>query len=216
MSSGCTCIGFTNVHDGDRRTFPPAVTRALSPVRDRDERQGLRPNGAERTSRARSRSLVEQMAAAVAHGATSLFGLAGTAGRLDRQRFWSAVLVAAGLIVTAYAMDWFLFGTVRLAWPDFFPIVAGGALALRLPILSVRRLRDAGRSGWLTLALLVPVAGWLLLVRWWCTPSADAAAFAPAHPGASPPRSYPAKKLTPAQSPYRVFHVRASASRAKD
>lgn len=156
MSSGCTRAGLINVHEGDRRSVRPA-------------------GAVERTSCTHSRSLLQQMAAAVDQGATSLFGFAGTAGRLDRQRFWSAVFVAAGLIVTAYAMDWFLFGTVRLAWPDFFPIVAGVALALRLPILSVRRLRDTGRSGWLTLALLVPIAGWLLLVCWWCAPSADAA-----------------------------------------
>ncbi|WP_164913399.1 DUF805 domain-containing protein [Sphingomonas sp. UV9] len=119
------------------------------------------------------RAVVKPFLKVTAYGAMSLFGCADAARRFDRKRYWSAALVACMLMVGAYAMDWFLFGTVQVAAPHFFPIVVAGALAYRLPVLGIRRLRDTGRSGWLMLGLLVPVAGWLMLVRWWCAPSVD-------------------------------------------
>lgn len=179
MSIICTRIGFVSDNDNECRAFPPANSQKARPVQGHDEHEEPTPNEVEWKSGTRMQSLVEHALRALAYGATPLFGFANATGRLDRQRFLSALLAAAGLILTAYAMDWFLFGTVRFTDPDFFPIVAGAALAVRLPILGVRRLRDTGRSGWLTLALLVPVVGWLLLARWWCAPSVIDAAIAP-------------------------------------
>lgn len=46
-------------------------------------------------------------------------------------------------------------------------------LAVFLPSLgvSIRRLHDIGRSGWWVLVGLIPVAGWILLIYWYCQDS---------------------------------------------
>lgn len=124
------------------------------------------------------------------------------------------------MIAVAYAMDWFLFGIMQAGKPVFFSIVAAGALACRLSILGRQRLRDTGRSVWLMLAIFVPVAGWLLLVRWWCAPSVGDAAPAASHPNARP-LAHPRAETT-ATMPTRgtsgppTFRVRASSSNVKD
>ncbi|HRI77072.1 MAG: DUF805 domain-containing protein [Alphaproteobacteria bacterium] len=50
------------------------------------------------------------------------------------------------------------------------------SLALAIPSLAVgaRRLHDTGRSGWLQLLLLIPVAGLLVMVYFWAQPSGKA------------------------------------------
>lgn len=173
MRRECTHAGSADRYAGERMSIDPHSRRRLSLGPARHGFPEPRPAGLKQFPWSPSRAVVEPFLNVTAYGAMSLFGFADAARRFDRKRFWSAALVACMLIVGAYAMDWFLFGTVQFAAPHYFPIVAAGALACRLPILGIRRLRDTGRSGWLVLGLLVPVAGWLVLVRWWCAPSVD-------------------------------------------
>ena len=46
-------------------------------------------------------------------------------------------------------------------------------LALLLPLLAVgaRRLHDSGKTGWWQLLVLIPLAGWLVLVIFFLVPS---------------------------------------------
>lgn len=81
-------------------------------------------------------------------------------------------------MAAGYALDWFLFGSVRPTQPDDFAFVIGAALALSPPSLGIRGLRDADRSAWLTLFLFVPVSGWILLMYRWCEPRVSNAASA--------------------------------------
>jgi prolyl oligopeptidase len=104
------------------------------------------------------------------------------AGRVGRRDFWSVVLLASGLMTIGYTMDWFVFGALRLTRPDFFACSVCAILILPLLTFGIRRLRDAGRSGWLMLLVLVPVAGWLMLARCWCEPSRSGAAPEPHAP----------------------------------
>jgi uncharacterized membrane protein YhaH (DUF805 family) len=123
-------------------------------------------------------SRAERVLMALSCAAAPLLDCTDVTGRVGRRSFWSAMLLAAGLVAMGYAMDWFLFGSVQLARPDFFACFFGGVLALPLLTLGVRRLRDAGRNAWLMLLLFLPVLGWLLLARWWCAPSGSGTALA--------------------------------------
>ena len=114
---------------------------------------------------------VEQVLMTLSRTATPLLDCTNIAGRVGRRGFCSAVLLATSLMVIGYAMDWFVFGSVRLGRPDVFACFVGAVLVVPLLTLGVRRLRDTDRSGWLILFVFVPVAGWLLLARWWCEPS---------------------------------------------
>lgn len=84
-------------------------------------------------------------------------------GRSDRFEWWVTTLVA-----DLVAQLSFIFGLVALqSGSTFRYLLSGGlflcvVLALWISIaVSARRFRDRGRSPWLLLAGLVPLAGWL-------------------------------------------------------
>jgi uncharacterized membrane protein YhaH (DUF805 family) len=87
-------------------------------------------------------------------------------GRADRRTFAGA-LVFVGLVMAAgRAMDWLIFGASPGALPAYFVAIFIVALTPPLLAISVRRLNDTGRSGWLLLLAMLPVVGWLALG--WC------------------------------------------------
>jgi len=57
--------------------------------------------------------------------------------------------------------------------PMLYTILGLLNLAIFIPSLAVgaRRLHDIGRSGWLQLLILVPIAGFLVLLYFWAQPS---------------------------------------------
>lgn len=71
-----------------------------------------------------------------------------------------------------YFLFTFAVGAAAAAFSNALSLVAG--LALLLPTLAVttRRLHDTGRSGWMQLVGLFPVAGWLVVLYWLTLPSA--------------------------------------------
>ncbi len=87
-------------------------------------------------------------------------------GRADRfEWWWISILVDLGMQLGV------IFGLVCLASGEWGPRLAAAALfgfALLCfwasLAVSVRRLRDRGRSPWWFLWVLVPVAGWVVLV----------------------------------------------------
>lgn len=89
-------------------------------------------------------------------------------GRARRKEFWMfyLFLIIAGLIATVIDN---LLGTT---FPGFnYGAVYGlTVLALLLPSLavSIRRLHDVGKSGWLILIYLVPVIGFIWLLVLFC------------------------------------------------
>lgn len=91
-------------------------------------------------------------------------------GRLSRAAFWSALLahlffLALIFIIpfeTAYRLELAPDSGFVLFWMNAF-IAAFLASLVPLKRLAVRRLHDAGFSGWWLLLLLVPYAGWLAL-----------------------------------------------------
>lgn len=80
-------------------------------------------------------------------------------GRATRPEFWWFFLfnVIVSLILN-------LFG------PKVGTTLSGiWSLAILLPYLglSVRRLHDINKSGWLLLLGLIPIVGWVILIIWW-------------------------------------------------
>lgn len=87
-------------------------------------------------------------------------------GRALRSEFWYFVLflLLAGTCVGA--IDLLAFGTRDGAGP----LALIFTLATLLPniAVSVRRLHDHNKSGWLLLLVLIPFVGAVLLIVWWC------------------------------------------------
>lgn len=110
-------------------------------------------------------------------------------GRATRQTFWMFILFHT-LITTALVVV----GTFMFISTGNFPTLIYGVLGLFvlgtfLPglAISVRRLRDAGFSGWLILIGLIPYLGGLILLVLYCLPTKVAAPVAAsAQPAESP------------------------------
>lgn len=78
--------GTPDVHEGERLITPAPRSQGQRLARDVS---------------AKAQLFVKAMLGTSALGAISLLGYAGTAGRLDREGYWSALLVATGLVLTA-------------------------------------------------------------------------------------------------------------------
>ncbi len=92
----------------------------------------------------------------------------GFSGRASRSEYWffylSFVVAAIGMsvltIVSAFVLD------ALMGLMGMLTMVA--YLAFFLPMLSVtvRRLHDLGKSGWMFLVVLIPIVGGILLLVW--------------------------------------------------
>ena len=101
---------------------------------------------------------------------TCLTKYADFSGRARRSEFWYFVLFNVVASLVAGVVDNIL-GTDMGTGTG----VVGGlvALALVVPYLavSVRRLHDTSRTGWLILIGLVPLVGWIILIVWYAQDS---------------------------------------------
>lgn len=92
-------------------------------------------------------------------------------GRARRKEFWMFVLFYALFAACAAFMDQ-LMGTEDDLGDMFTEGVYSTvyALALFIPGLavSVRRLHDTGKSGWMILVAFIPLVGWIWLLALYC------------------------------------------------
>ena len=91
---------------------------------------------------------------------------AGFSGRARRKEYWMFALFNMIFIIVAMILDNILGLTVgELPYGVFYFLYA---LAVLIPGLavSVRRLHDVGKSGWMILIALIPIVGaiWLLVL----------------------------------------------------
>jgi uncharacterized membrane protein YhaH (DUF805 family) len=88
-------------------------------------------------------------------------------GRASRSEYWF-FLLGYLLMLTGAAAICALLGGATLLWVGF----GIGWLALLLPALAaqVRRLHDTNASGWFILLGLIPYAGGLIMLVWYCIP----------------------------------------------
>ena len=86
-------------------------------------------------------------------------------GRARRKEYWMFVLFNIIFSIAAMVLDGLVGAATGTSLPIFY---LAYCLAIILPALgvSVRRLHDAGKSGWFLLVSLIPLIGgiWLLIV----------------------------------------------------
>ena len=89
-------------------------------------------------------------------------------GRASRSEYWWSDVISIALqiigIVGAIAL-----GSINESLGVLFGLVAfAGIFALLIPSLSVsvRRLHDTGKSGWMLLIILIPCIGFILWLVW--------------------------------------------------
>lgn len=98
-------------------------------------------------------------------------------GRSDRKEFWYFCLFYILVSAILSVIDGVAFGGgVHGVIGQGFDYSSSGPLATIFGIasfipgiaVSVRRLHDTNRSGWLYLLWLIPIIGWILLLIWYC------------------------------------------------
>jgi uncharacterized membrane protein YhaH (DUF805 family) len=116
-------------------------------------------------------------------------------GRTRRSGYWYTVL--ANIIVAV------VFGILTSIAGIFGILSTLYSLAFLVPglALTIRRLHDAGKSGWWLLIYLVPLVGWILLLVWLCTDSVPDNQWGPNPKGYGPqpygPQNYGAQNYGP-------------------
>lgn len=94
---------------------------------------------------------------------------AHAAGRASRAEYWYFFLfsligqITAGIVDLHFGLT--LPGTSAV---DFVSTLLAVALFLPTVAVSIRRLHDVDRSGWWTLILIIPFAGFAVLLYWLC------------------------------------------------
>ena len=91
--------------------------------------------------------------------------------RLTRTRFWVATMIQSAAVMGLIAADLLVFGDGGAAPEGLAAFALKTALGLATTaaaafgiVLAIRRLRDAGRSGWWVLLGTIPLIGGLLLL----------------------------------------------------
>lgn len=91
-------------------------------------------------------------------------------GRASRPEFWWPMLLFTCIVLAPLLAGLLLIHTTA----GWILIVLPGPLALALAVpslgLTIRRLHDTGREGYWILVGLIPVAGWIALLRWCSLP----------------------------------------------
>lgn len=79
-------------------------------------------------------------------------------GNATRKAFWSFAAIHLGILILLVILTW-------IAWPFAWVFIIYQVVVL-VPCIAamVRRLNDAGRSGWWVLITLVPFLGWILML----------------------------------------------------
>lgn len=92
-------------------------------------------------------------------------------GRSSRGAFWWWVLATIVLSIVTTVFDMIMFPSMLADLGGNGPLSIIASLAILIPNLavSVRRLHDAGHSGW-WLLIAFTVIGILLLIYWYCQP----------------------------------------------
>ncbi len=87
-------------------------------------------------------------------------------GRARRKEYWMFALFNIIFSIVAMILDNILGTTMENAAYGLFYILYGLAVLIPALAVSVRRLHDVGKSGWMILIALIPIIGgiWLLVL----------------------------------------------------
>ncbi len=90
-------------------------------------------------------------------------------GRARRQEYWMFILINTIISIVLAVLD----QTIGLTYGGNGILGTVYGLIVLLPALgvTVRRLHDAGKSGWYYLLILLPIIGWIWLIVLFCKDS---------------------------------------------
>ena len=89
-------------------------------------------------------------------------------GRARRKEFWMFVLFNTIFAIGAMLIDRMFGMTIQGLAYGWICLIYSLAVLLPSLAVGVRRLHDIGKSGWYYIIALIPVAGWILLLFWFC------------------------------------------------
>ncbi len=87
-------------------------------------------------------------------------------GRSRRSEFWTFTLVNSAILSILYSIGLASINPYSPSMPATFYMAILFSLAILIPSLAVtvRRLHDTGRSGWMILVSLIPIIGGIILL----------------------------------------------------
>lgn len=94
-------------------------------------------------------------------------------GRARRSEYWFFTLFLVVVYIVAAIID-----SVLGTYPLLYSLVAAGFFLPSIAV-SVRRLHDTDRSGWLLLLGLIPLVGFIILIVWAASDSKPANQYGP-------------------------------------
>lgn len=94
-------------------------------------------------------------------------------GRSTRKEFWYFTLANFIILCLAIGCDNLFETTIGNLPYGIFYFLFGLVLVLPGTAVSVRRLHDIGKSGWMLFIALIPIAGPIWLIILFCTESVD-------------------------------------------
>lgn len=90
-------------------------------------------------------------------------------GRARRQEYWMFVLISTIISITLTLID--NFAGLMYASSGLLSSVYSLLVLIPYIAVTVRRLHDAGKSGWYYLLVLLPIIGWIWLIVLLCKDS---------------------------------------------
>lgn len=87
-------------------------------------------------------------------------------GRSTRSEYWFAMLFLFVVSLCANVIDSLLLGDAGI-----LPVLINIAFFLPSLGLNIRRLHDSGKSAWYLLLGIIPFAGWIIMLVFYCQPS---------------------------------------------
>jgi len=89
---------------------------------------------------------------------------AGFSGRARRKEYWMFTLFNIIFLTVAMILDMLLGTEFGLGVYGLFYMLYSLAVIIPGLAVSVRRLHDIGKSGWMLLIVLIPIIGWIWLL----------------------------------------------------
>ena len=83
-------------------------------------------------------------------------------GRARRKEYWMFTLVSTGISIILMIIDYFI--GIKIWDTGLLYLLYGLGVFIPTIAVGIRRLHDIGKSGWMMLVILIPIAGFIWLI----------------------------------------------------
>jgi uncharacterized membrane protein YhaH (DUF805 family) len=90
-------------------------------------------------------------------------------GRARRKEYWMFTLVSSGISVILMIVDYFI--GIKIWDTGLLYLLYGLGVFIPTIAVGIRRLHDIGKSGWMMLVIIIPIAGFIWLIVLYATDS---------------------------------------------